>query len=47
MNTTRGPQWWYMSVIIILMIIPVILIAMFLYRFIIRGLLVGAIRDDK
>ena len=44
MNTTRGPQWWYMSVIIILMIIPVILIAMFLYRFIIRGLLVGAIK---
>ncbi|HJN98817.1 MAG TPA: carbohydrate ABC transporter permease [Candidatus Marinimicrobia bacterium] len=44
MNTTRGPQWWYMSVIIILMIIPVIMIALFLYRFIVRGLLVGAIK---
>jgi multiple sugar transport system permease protein len=31
-------------VIIILMIIPVILIALFLYRFIVRGLLVGAIK---
>ena len=44
MNTTRGPQWWYMSVMIIIMILPVILIALFLYRFIIRGLLVGAIK---
>ena len=23
-NATRGPQWWYMSVLIILMIVPVI-----------------------
>ena len=44
MNTTRGPQWWYMSVIIIIMIIPVIMVALFLYRFIIKGLLVGAIK---
>ena len=42
MNTTRGPQWWYMSVIIITMIVPVIVVALFLYRFIIRGILVGA-----
>jgi multiple sugar transport system permease protein len=44
MNTTRGPQWWYMSVIIITMIIPVIVVALFLYRFIIRGILVGAVK---
>ena len=44
MNTTRGPQWWYMSVIIITMIIPVIVMALFLYRFIIRGILVGAVK---
>ena len=44
MNTTRGPQWWYMSVIIITMIVPVIVMALFLYRFIIRGILVGAVK---
>jgi multiple sugar transport system permease protein len=44
MNTTRGPQWWYMSVIIITMIVPVIVVALFLYRFIIRGILVGAVK---
>src|SRR6202007_140902 len=26
-NTTRGPQWWYMSVLIVIMIAPVIAIA--------------------
>ena len=26
-NTTRGPQWWYMSVLIVIMIAPVIVIA--------------------
>jgi multiple sugar transport system permease protein len=43
-NATRGPQWWYMSVLIIIMIIPVVAITVFLQRFITRGLLIGAIK---
>jgi multiple sugar transport system permease protein len=43
-NATRGPQWWYMSVLILIMIIPVIAIAIVLERYIARGLLVGAIK---
>lgn len=43
-NATRGPQWWYMSVLIMIMIIPVVAIAVALERYIARGLLVGAIK---
>ena len=43
-NNTRGPQWWYMSVLILIMIVPVIAIAIALERFIARGLLVGAVK---
>lgn len=43
-NATRGPQWWYMSVLILIMIIPVIIIAIVLERYIARGLLVGSIK---
>lgn len=43
-NATRGPQWWYMSVLILIMIIPVIGMAILLERFIARGLLVGAVK---
>jgi multiple sugar transport system permease protein len=43
-NATRGPQWWYMSVLILIMIIPVIAMAIALERFISRGLLVGAVK---
>jgi multiple sugar transport system permease protein len=43
-NATRGPQWWYMSVLILLMIIPVIVVAILLERFISRGLLIGAVK---
>ncbi len=43
-NATRGPQWWYMSVLIMIMVIPVVAIAVALERFITRGLLVGAIK---
>ncbi|MFQ5341070.1 MAG: carbohydrate ABC transporter permease [Anaerolineae bacterium] len=43
-NATRGPQWWYMSVLILIMIIPVIIMAIVLERYIARGLLVGAIK---
>jgi multiple sugar transport system permease protein len=44
-NATRGPQWWYMSVLILIMIIPVIAMAIVLERYIARGLLVGAIKS--
>ncbi|MFN3336605.1 MAG: carbohydrate ABC transporter permease [Thermomicrobium sp.] len=43
-NATRGPQWWYMSVLILLMIGPVIALAIVLERYIARGLLLGAVR---
>lgn len=43
-NATRGPQWWYMSVYILIMIIPVIILAIVLERYISRGLLVGAVK---
>ena len=43
-NNTRGPQWWYMSVLILIMIIPVIGMAIALERYIARGLLVGAVK---
>lgn len=43
-NATRGPQWWYMSVIILVMIVPVIAMAIALERYIARGLLVGAVK---
>mgnify|MGYP001024865183 CR=1 FL=1 len=43
-NATRGPQWWYMSVLILIMIAPVILMAIVLERYIAKGLLVGAVK---
>src|SRR5512133_872853 len=43
-NATRGPQWWYMSVLILIMILPVIALAVALERVVSRGLLVGAVK---
>ena len=43
-NATRGPQWWYMSVLIMLMITPVVFMAIALERYIAKGLLVGAVK---
>lgn len=43
-NATRGPQWWYMSVLILIMIVPVIAMAIALERYMARGLLVGAVK---
>ncbi len=40
----RGIQWWNMSVVIILMIIPVIIMAFLLQRFISKGVLLGAVK---
>jgi multiple sugar transport system permease protein len=43
-NATRGPQWWAMSVLILIMIVPVVAMAIALERYITRGLLVGALK---
>lgn len=43
-NATRGPQYWYMSVLILIMIIPVIAMAIVLERYITRGVLTGAVK---
>lgn len=43
-NATRGPQWWNMSVLILIMIVPVVVISIILERYITRGLLIGAVK---
>ena len=43
-NATRGPQWWAMSVLILILITPVVAMAVALERFITRGILVGALK---
>ncbi len=43
-NGTRGPQWWYMSVLIVIMVAPVIAVAIALQKHIARGILLGAIK---
>ncbi|MET0772157.1 MAG: carbohydrate ABC transporter permease [Candidatus Limnocylindrales bacterium] len=43
-DATRGPQWWTMSVLVFLMIVPVVVMAILLERYISRGLLVGALK---
>ena len=43
-NATRGPQWWYMSVLMVIMIAPVVVITVLLQKHLARGLLVGAIK---
>jgi multiple sugar transport system permease protein len=43
-NATRGPQWWNMSVLILIMILPVMLLTLTLQRFIVKGILVGAVK---
>ena len=44
-NATRGPQWWNISVLVVVMIIPLIAAAIVLERFIAKGLLVGAVKS--
>jgi multiple sugar transport system permease protein len=43
-NATRGPQWWNISVLVLLMIAPLIGLAIALERYISRGILVGAVK---
>ncbi len=40
----RGILWWEMCAIIVVMIIPVIIVAIFLQRFIAKGVLLGAVK---
>ncbi len=40
----RGILWWSMSVVIVVMIIPVVGMAIFLQRFISKGVLLGAVK---
>lgn len=40
----RGILWWSMAVVIIVMIIPVVLMALVLQRFISKGILLGAVK---
>jgi multiple sugar transport system permease protein len=40
----KGVFWWEMCAIIVVMIIPVIIMAIFLQRFIARGVLLGAVK---
>jgi multiple sugar transport system permease protein len=43
-NGVRGPQWWNMSVLVMLMVGPLIALAIILERYIAKGLLVGAVK---
>ncbi len=43
-NATRGPQWWNISVLVLMMITPIVVLAVILERYIARGILVGAVK---
>ena len=42
--TVQGTQWWTMSVVILIMVLPVVAVAIFLQRFVISGLLGGSVK---
>ena len=39
-----GPQWWYLSALSLMAVVPMMIVAVFVERFISRGLVVGAIK---
>ncbi len=43
-NGTRGPQWWYMSALIVVLVAPVVAISVALQKHIARGILLGAVK---
>jgi len=43
-NATRGPQWWNISMLVMMMVAPIIIMAFFLERFIAKGILMGAVK---
>jgi len=44
MKSTKGIEWWYISAITLIMVAPVMLIGLFLQRYIVRGLAAGALK---
>ncbi len=42
--TVQGTQWWTMSVVILIMVLPVVAVAIYLQRFVISGLLSGSVK---
>lgn len=44
MKSTKGIEWWYMSALTLIMVSPVLLIGLFLQRYITRGLVAGALK---
>jgi multiple sugar transport system permease protein len=43
-NNTRGIQWWFISALTLTAVTPVVLLGLFMERFITRGLMSGALR---
>jgi multiple sugar transport system permease protein len=43
-NNTRGIQWWFISALTLSAVTPVILIGLFLERYITKGLIAGALK---
>jgi multiple sugar transport system permease protein len=43
-SATRGPQWWNISLLVLLMVAPIVLMALVLERFIAKGILLGAVK---
>jgi multiple sugar transport system permease protein len=39
-----GPQWWYLSALSLMAVVPMAIVAVFVERYISRGLVVGAIK---
>lgn len=44
MKSTKGIEWWYMSALTLIMVTPVMLIGLFMQRYIVRGLAAGALK---
>lgn len=45
MNNTRGVQWWYISALTLFAVSPVVLLGLFMERFIVKGLVTGALKE--
>ena len=43
-DTTRGPQWWYISALSLFTITPVVIIGLFVEKYLVKGLVKGAVR---
>jgi multiple sugar transport system permease protein len=43
-NTNRGVEWWFISALTLVAVMPVVLIGLFLERFITSGLMAGAVK---